>query len=196
MGSEGEKRSEEPANPVFSPDTSSSSTNTSAMWVTHGEGKGAELRDAPSSRKTPKASGATGHTPASAGNRGAAADLRGGVTGPGASPGRGQRPPSLRTLSLRTGVGQRARRVARAGGQAGAGNTGRGSPRPPPLAAPGGVLGVCPTWAVAGAGVSGRGLRAGTRSGQPSAGGNAAAYPSPAADCGGTERGFEGRPSG
>lgn len=36
---------------------------TSDMWVTHGERKKAKLRDPLSSRKTPKASGATGHTP-------------------------------------------------------------------------------------------------------------------------------------
>ena len=47
---------------VFSPGTRSS-MNTSGMWVTHRERNRTKLCDPPSSVKTPKASGDTGHNP-------------------------------------------------------------------------------------------------------------------------------------
>lgn len=117
------------------------------------------------------------------------------MAGSSTSPGRGQRPRSLRTPSPTHQVGHLARGAVRERGQ----NWGRARPRAP-SAAPGDSGGVS---------YLGRGgrrdfgrraraqLRAGTLKGQPSASGiAAAACPSPAAECGGTERGFEGRLSG
>lgn len=65
-----------------------SSINTSDMWVTHRKRKRMKLRDPPSSVKTPKASEGMGRKPL--GKPGRGRGLRGGVTGSGTSPGRGQ----------------------------------------------------------------------------------------------------------
>lgn len=164
--------------------------NTSDMWVTHGERGQAQLRGPLSSMQTPRASGATGRTPSG--------KLGSSRRSPMCGDRRWHKPrawaateDSPYPFPRHQGRPVREEGWPEQGAWLGEGK-GRGSP---PGLAPG-VLGVCPTWAVAGAGISGRGLRAGTRRGQPSPGGTAAAYPSPAADCGGTERGFEGRPPG
>lgn len=151
-----------------------------------------KLRDPPSSVKTPKASQETGHKPS---GKGAEAEgLRGGGTTSGTRPGRGQRLRSVsypypphKGQSLREGCGLRRGLGLGEGGA-------RGTP-----AAPWGFGGVCPTWAVADAGISGGGL--GSSSGPGPAGINPqqAGPPPPAhpppPTAAGPERGFEGRPA-
>lgn len=164
-----------------------SGISTSDMWVTHRERRRTKLHDPPSSVKTPKASGKTGRQPSGKWGRtrtisemesdgvwhepGACSDLR--VPGT---------PPLLSRL------GHSARGAAGGGGR----DWGR--------AAPWGVGGVCPTWAVADAGVSGGGLWSSSGPGPAGVNPQQAGPPLPAhpppPTAAGPERGFQGRPAG
>lgn len=176
---------------VFSPGTRSS-MNTSGMWVTHRERNRTKLCDPPSSVKTPKASGDTGHNPPE-------------------KPGRSRRSPSWSdwvwhkprawvateespvslpsTPRFVTGQGVRPEEGVRT-------ERGRGSPS----GVLGGSRGVCPTWAAAVAGISEGGLGSSSEPGPAAVNPQQAGRPPPAhpppPTAAGPERGFEGRPAG
>lgn len=168
--------------------------NTSGMWVTHREKNRTKLCDPPSSVKTPKASGDTGHNP------------------PG-KPGSSRRSPSWSDRvwhKPRAWVAAEESPVplpSAPGSVAGRGvrpeegvRTERGREAGLPQRRPGGSRGVCPTWAVAVAGISEGGLESSSGPGPAAVNPQQAGRPAPAHPpppiAAGPERGFEGRQAG
>ena len=177
---------------MLSPGTRSC-INTSNIWVTYRERNRRSFVTLQVQSRHRKALGKQG---TSLRVNGVEADcLRGGVTRSGTSPGRGQLPrrlsypsPPHQGRSLREGCGWRRGSGLGEGGA-------RGTPE-----APGGFGGVCPTWAVADAGISGGGLGSSSGPGPTGINPQQAGPPPPAhpppPTAAGAERGFEGRPAG